>query len=110
MAMLLRSRSPRLVAGVSCIGRSEVETRSEEHTSELQSQSNLVCRLLLEKNNYYACCVSPAASLSGAAMARPALRQRHSSRTCDHAPSPRFLLMACQHGLLHAQERINQPS
>src|SRR5688572_31187541 len=24
-------------------------TRSEEHTSELQSQSNLVCRLLLEK-------------------------------------------------------------
>src|SRR2546430_12436429 len=27
----------------------EVEQRSEEHTSELQSQSNLVCRLLLEK-------------------------------------------------------------
>src|SRR2546427_8324245 len=26
-----------------------VTTRSEEHTSELQSQSNLVCRLLLEK-------------------------------------------------------------
>src|SRR2546430_10608303 len=26
-----------------------VEERSEEHTSELQSQSNLVCRLLLEK-------------------------------------------------------------
>src|SRR2546427_8604098 len=25
------------------------ENRSEEHTSELQSQSNLVCRLLLEK-------------------------------------------------------------
>src|SRR5438270_5761674 len=25
------------------------EARSEEHTSELQSQSNLVCRLLLEK-------------------------------------------------------------
>src|SRR5688572_30869310 len=29
-------------------GHAEVE-RSEEHTSELQSQSNLVCRLLLEK-------------------------------------------------------------
>src|SRR2546430_4218315 len=28
---------------------SERRTRSEEHTSELQSQSNLVCRLLLEK-------------------------------------------------------------
>src|SRR5688572_32655121 len=27
----------------------EVHVRSEEHTSELQSQSNLVCRLLLEK-------------------------------------------------------------
>src|SRR2546430_12520892 len=27
--------------------------RSEEHTSELQSQSNLVCRLLLEKKKYY---------------------------------------------------------
>src|SRR2546430_5540163 len=26
------------------------DRRSEEHTSELQSQSNLVCRLLLEKN------------------------------------------------------------
>src|SRR2546430_8926434 len=27
----------------------QVKVRSEEHTSELQSQSNLVCRLLLEK-------------------------------------------------------------
>src|SRR5438270_7763356 len=27
----------------------DMQTRSEEHTSELQSQSNLVCRLLLEK-------------------------------------------------------------
>src|SRR2546430_13201492 len=27
----------------------DVVERSEEHTSELQSQSNLVCRLLLEK-------------------------------------------------------------
>src|SRR5688572_31867593 len=27
----------------------EYQLRSEEHTSELQSQSNLVCRLLLEK-------------------------------------------------------------
>src|SRR3989475_1661914 len=29
--------------------RPAAEVRSEEHTSELQSQSNLVCRLLLEK-------------------------------------------------------------
>src|SRR2546430_11208425 len=29
--------------------------RSEEHTSELQSQSNLVCRLLLEKKKVTTC-------------------------------------------------------
>src|SRR2546430_13478543 len=38
--------------------------RSEEHTSELQSQSNLVCRLLLEKKKTtrttYSCSVSAA--------------------------------------------------
>src|SRR2546430_11618629 len=33
-------------------------SRSEEHTSELQSQSNLVCRLLLEKKNTYLCYLS----------------------------------------------------
>src|SRR6266478_7583566 len=38
------------VAAVCAIGNSSA-TRSEEHTSELQSQSNLVCRLLLEKKN-----------------------------------------------------------
>src|SRR2546430_8456154 len=34
--------------------RKGIDARSEEHTSELQSQSNLVCRLLLEKkkNSY----------------------------------------------------------
>src|SRR2546430_4044215 len=34
------------------IERAPCVARSEEHTSELQSQSNLVCRLLLEKKNY----------------------------------------------------------
>src|SRR3712207_7989200 len=29
------------------------KTRSEEHTSELQSRQYLVCRLLLEKKKYY---------------------------------------------------------
>src|SRR2546430_3188456 len=33
--------------------RSPRYLRSEEHTSELQSQSNLVCRLLLEKKKKY---------------------------------------------------------
>src|SRR2546430_13488426 len=36
-----------------CCDPSEASKRSEEHTSELQSQSNLVCRLLLEKKKNY---------------------------------------------------------
>src|SRR2546430_12312883 len=34
-------------------GVTAADVRSEEHTSELQSQSNLVCRLLLEKKKQY---------------------------------------------------------
>src|SRR5256886_16541818 len=34
-------------------GAKTVVLRSEEHTSELQSQSNLVCRLLLEKKKNF---------------------------------------------------------
>src|SRR2546430_9186029 len=41
-----RSATPARLDGA---GAHVVEVRSEEHTSELQSQSNLVCRLLLEK-------------------------------------------------------------
>src|SRR5690606_41902277 len=42
-----------LVAGVFLVGTVNWrdEQRSEEHTSELQSRENLVCRLLLEKKN-----------------------------------------------------------
>src|SRR5690606_41185836 len=35
--------------GCGCPGDRQREARSEEHTSELQSRENLVCRLLLEK-------------------------------------------------------------
>src|SRR2546430_12230328 len=45
---LLRHRGPRRGAGAPA-GYGAGGERSEEHTSELQSQSNLVCRLLLEK-------------------------------------------------------------
>src|SRR2546430_12554542 len=38
-------------AHVHMFSLTDVKVRSEEHTSELQSQSNLVCRLLLEKKN-----------------------------------------------------------
>src|SRR5256886_9419612 len=39
------------IARLTSFSGSSVTPRSEEHTSELQSQSNLVCRLLLEKKN-----------------------------------------------------------
>src|SRR2546430_9343504 len=38
-------RDEQALSGAECVQ----DVRSEEHTSELQSQSNLVCRLLLEK-------------------------------------------------------------
>src|SRR5688572_32727348 len=44
------ARATRRPCRASCV-RSPCAIRSEEHTSELQSQSNLVCRLLLEKKN-----------------------------------------------------------
>src|SRR2546427_8598568 len=42
-------RSEKLASVGRLASFSERTSRSEEHTSELQSQSNLVCRLLLEK-------------------------------------------------------------
>src|SRR5256886_12585165 len=42
-------RSAPAAAGRARPPRARPVPRSEEHTSELQSQSNLVCRLLLEK-------------------------------------------------------------
>src|SRR2546430_10171714 len=44
--LMIRPRPP---TGFRLTSTSETSRRSEEHTSELQSQSNLVCRLLLEK-------------------------------------------------------------
>src|SRR2546430_5702233 len=41
--------------------------RSEEHTSELQSQSNLVCRLLLEKKKNIPAMAAPGEPAAGAA-------------------------------------------
>src|SRR2546430_17253044 len=42
-------RGGKSVACGTAVSRCSAAKRSEEHTSELQSQSNLVCRLLLEK-------------------------------------------------------------
>src|SRR3989442_9769077 len=49
-----RRRSP-LRAANSRIPPTPQHSRSEEHTSELQSRPHLVCRLLLEKKNYKMC-------------------------------------------------------
>src|SRR2546430_3958264 len=57
LTWLMHEESPRKMPGAtSRLGFSSGDStqsawRSEEHTSELQSQSNLVCRLLLEKKN-----------------------------------------------------------
>src|SRR2546430_3603547 len=61
--LVLRSRE--FVDAIHALGASVA--RSEEHTSELQSQSNLVCRLLLEKKkkrkNEFSTSDSPSTSL-----------------------------------------------
>src|SRR5580693_10782901 len=51
-----------ILAGLDQRGIEFWPERSEEHTSELQSQFHLVCRLLLEKKNKYNS--SPRASIS----------------------------------------------
>src|SRR5256885_9159338 len=48
--MMLKRPRRRSLFG-SARGRRAIASRSEEHTSELQSPCNLVCRLLLEKKN-----------------------------------------------------------
>src|SRR6476619_7703856 len=50
---LFRSRDTRWPPGAIATGAPDcvAAARSEEHTSELQSLTNLVCRLLLEKKN-----------------------------------------------------------
>src|SRR5690606_40031539 len=47
------SGGPFALATASSDASARAARRSEEHTSELQSRENLVCRLLLEKNNYH---------------------------------------------------------
>src|SRR2546430_12315090 len=53
-------------------------TRSEEHTSELQSQSNLVCRLLLEKKKK----IKPISPLFHQYKIRPIYLQRPGNTVC----------------------------
>src|SRR2546430_4149725 len=74
------SASASLPCSSSHSARTSESRRSEEHTSELQSQSNLVCRLLLEKKK------KPRANIRTTARER----QRwptHAIRQCDALPT-----------------------
>src|SRR2546430_11048569 len=76
---LFRSKTSCILHSAFCIRRGAVANehtdevqrhplRSEEHTSELQSQSNLVCRLLLEKTTQTALPITSAAAPTAAAI------------------------------------------
>src|SRR5256886_12159572 len=67
-------------------GRAYGFDRSEEHTSELQSQSNLVCRLLLEKKN------------------KPAQSDQRSRSSCQFPRSP-VLSLPIQRAFCYAMYR-----
>src|SRR2546429_5149329 len=66
------------------------KTRSEEHTSELQSRLHLVCRLLLEKkkttHDIFATCIPRPSTLSVFAFQTPVFSPF--SRTAPCAPTP----------------------
>src|SRR2546430_5883427 len=60
----LGARSARVAEARSSARVVMIIERSEEHTSELQSQSNLVCRLLLEKKKNLCASMRPALAMS----------------------------------------------
>src|SRR5256886_2930998 len=75
-----------------------ISRRSEEHTSELQSQSNLVCRLLLEKKNTQPAIDSALNELTAAAS--PAMAADPATGTGTNAlgrrpPDPRCYPTTC---------------
>src|SRR5256885_7886963 len=70
---------------------SGVDDRSEEHTSELQSPCNLVCRLLLEKKKTQ----TVVFSRSRLGYRVPALPPARPTRSCCGHPRPRRLPLPC---------------
>src|SRR6202047_2705154 len=70
------------------LGRQQLRARrSEEHTSELQSPYDLVCRLLLEKKNkIYGAAAQE--SREQAVLARELVAQRHDTIVYPRAPPP----------------------
>src|SRR5256885_11922728 len=72
LPLLISGRETNLGHGLpGFIHRKIADSRSEEHTSELQSPCNLVCRLLLEKkNNIYTQLLSSLSTLSPSSSTR----------------------------------------
>src|SRR2546421_1167203 len=80
-------------------GRGRMDRRSEEHTSELQSRSDLVCRLLLEKKKKRHQCFSSnsycrsrrpqSTEPDGAQLAEADRFGRPLPQRCDHSGRPR---------------------
>src|SRR2546430_4014884 len=72
MALFVHDPAPAIVRGLTELLELRMllahEHRSEEHTSELQSQSNLVCRLLLEKKKYTKHSDSSSYSIAGTSL------------------------------------------
>src|SRR2546430_3127430 len=83
---------------------SQAISRSEEHTSELQSQSNLVCRLLLEKKKKKQAAHPPLPLPS-----RPAMTRRPTPVPLDcvapHEPPPQPHCRAAHPPQLYARHR-----
>src|SRR2546422_5611706 len=84
-----RSESPTRHRWLRCAGRwLPCRTRSEEHTSELQSRLHLVCRLLLEKKKKSAKHTSQIPDrLQPAVPTLPRMTHRHSTHTRAHRPT-----------------------
>src|SRR2546427_2292940 len=97
----LAPQSPQetLAQFMSAVKANDLE-RSEEHTSELQSQSNLVCRLLLEKKKQ---CrkvgTTTALTSSGVAKSRPS-NAALALTACVRRTSPRALAPIISSGAL----------
>src|SRR5256886_11197022 len=84
----------------------DARLRSEEHTSELQSQSNLVCRLLLEKKK-----TTPQLSTSpptAYVSKRLAVRFMITTPKCQEAPPSIHAKLVCRCILSRDKSQINQ--
>src|SRR2546430_5964649 len=82
--------------------------RSEEHTSELQSQSNLVCRLLLEKKKDFIPCCPPDCCVSRGPPTEPLdrtpLSRRRGRPACICLRRHEDILLAlCPRAVSHAR-------